>query len=354
MKEIILLPRYFKDGASSRIRTYNHLDLFKKLGKVKVFQFHHKKYIKLLYEQNRRDLFLLFFSVLKRIKTIFVIKNNSFIYVEKEFFPQSIFILEFLALKLLKFKGCKIFIDFDDATFVSASINFLSKIFISPKYNYLCKKADEVTVGSTELFKWAQKYNKNITKISSSPQISSIIARKDNSNKKLSVGWIGTPNTQKYIKEVVFNLPREIKEDMFEFKLMGTNFKTNLSNKIKLYKWSLENEIEFLNDIDIGLMPIAFRNFEKYKSAYKIFQYMASYTVPIASSWGENSYIIKNGFSGFLFKEIDQLISYLKLLNEDRYLLEKIKLNAFKEYNNKYALEIQDQKLKHLIEKYAS
>jgi glycosyltransferase involved in cell wall biosynthesis len=69
---------------------------------------------------------------------------------------------------------------------------------------------------------------------------------------------------------------------------------------MELREWSEASEIADVQAMDIGIMPLLDRPFERGKSGYKLIQYMACGLPVVASPVGVNSEIVAEGLNGFL------------------------------------------------------
>ena len=70
-------------------------------------------------------------------------------------------------------------------------------------------------------------------------------------------------------------------------------------------KWQLEREIQDLQRLDMGLMPVPDGTWEKGKVGFKAIQYSALGIVPVASSVGAGPDVVKDGQTGIVVGNTD-------------------------------------------------
>jgi glycosyltransferase involved in cell wall biosynthesis len=98
-------------------------------------------------------------------------------------------------------------------------------------------------------------------------------------NDFITIGWIGSKSTSVNIiniLEVIRNTYRL--NPKIKFRLMGFdgNLKSQLDlPNVELYNWSAKEELFFLSEIDLGIMPLEDTPFNRGKCGFKLIQYMA-------------------------------------------------------------------------------
>ncbi len=122
-----------------------------------------------------------------------------------------------------------------------------------------------------------------------------------NEKKMVTLGWIGSTGNYFLLDEILPEIEKVSKE--FEIELLvvgGEPFERNTTFPIRFKQWSLANEIENLNEIDLGLMPLVNNEISKGKAGFKLIQYMALGIVSVASSITVNEEIIPSDQHGYL------------------------------------------------------
>lgn len=256
-----------------------------------------------------------------------------------------------LALFLRFIYKFKIVFDFDDAIF---HVNFMTK-----RVDKFIKSCNMVVVGSHYLLNYAEKLNKNSYLIPTSLDLQHKYASKKEQShfggRPIRIGWIGSFYNVKYLNLLVEPLKNLVKKYPLELIIIGPDKKFDIpfdkAIKINHIVWNAKTEISDLLKIDIGVMPLFDSKFERGKCAFKAIQYMALGIPTVASSIGENNYLIKNWDNGFLAgnsKEWQERIEEI-ILNLD--LRNKFSLNAKKRIMDNYSLNKNSLKLLNIINK---
>lgn len=163
--------------------------------------------------------------------------------------------------------------------------------------------------------------------------------KKYSKKEQIVFGWIGGNHNQKLI-DIVIPALNEISKihNIKLFVISGSPYthpkaEFDIENK----KWSLENEVEDLRRIDIGLMPLNNTNEDKGKAGFKLIQYMGLGIVSIASDVTINSEIIPNEDFGFKVSHDEEWTDKMKLVIEQNDVFSTIGSNARKQVIEHYS-----------------
>ncbi len=88
--------------------------------------------------------------------------------------------------------------------------------------------------------------------------------------------------------------------------------------------WTMDREIDYLQNADIGLMPLHDSPRARGKCAFKALQYMAVGVAPVISPVGMNAEVIEDGVNGFLADTPAEWREKLTLLIQDAALRERM------------------------------
>jgi len=337
--KIILFSKYGKLGASSRIRSYQYLPYIEKSGiLIDIFPLFSDAYLNILYNRGKRSKLYIINSYFKRLINLFNIKRYDLIWIEKELFPYMPPIFE----RIFKTLNLTYILDYDDAVFHNYDLNknFFIKFLLKDKIKIIMKNAKLVIVGNEYLANYARKAGaKNILLLPSSIDLNKYTYSDKFNINNFKIGWIGTPMTFKYINPILEIILEFCKNYNSKLILIGANSEYFNSNYIEYKKWYENREIEYIKDIDVGLMPLFDTPWERGKCGYKLLQYMACGRPVIASPVGINNEIIIHGINGFLVKNVEDWYKYLLILYNNINLRKKMGKIGRKLVEEKFSLE---------------
>jgi glycosyltransferase involved in cell wall biosynthesis len=251
--------------------------------------------------------------------------------------------------KQLKKTGKKIIFDFDDAIWLPNISNSNRKYtwMKSPsKTLEIISLSDIIIAGNRYLADYGKKYNTHVHCIPTTIDTQYHKSRSTSTSEKTCIGWTGSHTTIQHFNYAIPFL-KELKAkygDKIYFKVIGDEKYTNQELKIQGEKWDLDDEIERLSKIDIGIMPLPDNDWSKGKCGLKGLQYMALEIPCVMSPVGVNTEIISDGVNGFLAKDNKEWIEKISLLIENQDLRNKIGLEARKTVEEKYSVNSQKEK----------
>lgn len=247
-------------------------------------------------------------------------------------------------------EGVKVIFDFDDSIWIpniSPANKRLEWLKNYAKTREIIELSDMIFAGNRYLADYAEKYNDDVhvipTTIDTDYHKGDVNKRERN---KFCIGWTGTNTT---IQHFEYALPvlKRIKEkfkDKVYFKLIGETNYYNEQLKLKGVKWNVSSEIEDLQEIDIGIMPLPDDKWTKGKCGFKGLQYMALEIPTIMSPVGVNTEIITDGENGFLARTEDEWFDKLSLLIESKELRAQFGKAGRKTVIEKYAVDSNKEK----------
>jgi hypothetical protein len=128
--KILMLTRYSRLGASSRLRFYQYLPYLNELGwTITIEPLLEDNYIADLYNNRSRDYRLIFTSYWRRLKVLTTSSRYDILWIEKELFPMLPSWFE----ELLGIFKIPYVVDFDDAIFHNYD-SYYPVIHIRPLY----------------------------------------------------------------------------------------------------------------------------------------------------------------------------------------------------------------------------
>lgn len=158
------------------------------------------------------------------------------------------------------------------------------------------------------------------------------------------VGWMGTSSNLFFIGDVLQGLRPALESDPALI-ISNKEYRGRGSDLVRYEDWSGEREVEQLQSIDIGLMPLTDDEYTRGKCGFKLLQYMACGAVPVASAVGFNREIIEDGIDGFLVSSPEQWHEKVSLLKSDADLRERMRNAAREKVVTKFSLKTASEKL---------
>lgn len=346
--KVLYLTKYSKWGPSSRYRVYQYLDYFKKEGiKYTICPLFKGRYFKILFCLSgiRRLTQKIIYSSLrlgKRIIDLRYVIGHDLIVVEREIYPYLPPILEYF----VKFLNKNLIVEFDDAIFLTLGHGY--------KLPRIIRLAKHVIVGNDYLKKYTLRYNKNVTIIPTAIDTEKYHIKERRRGKEVIIGWIGLPYNLSYLiwLERVFKILS--KRYQIVLKVISARELKMEGVKVINRRWNLETEIDELQSLDIGIMPLPDSEWTRGKCGLKILQYMGVGIPVVASPVGVNSAIIQDGVNGFLASSEKEWIEKLSLLIEDEELCKKLGKRGREKVEKYYSLKVIAPRLKTILEKVYS
>lgn len=314
--KVLLLSRYADLGASSRVRYLQYLPEFRKRGwRVTVHPLFSNKYIHALYSDKSR-----IWEVLKgyvgRLIALKKAREFDVLIIEKELFPYLPAWFE----RILHLINIPYVVDYDDAQFhrYDMSSNIIVQVLLRHKIDTVMKNAAVVIAGNTYLAERARNAGAQLVEI-----IPTVVDTdryvpvvKEGGDIPI-VGWIGTPQTSRYLIPLLPIFEKLQHEAKVRFIAIGARAEDFLGTPVEAWPWYESSEVSSIQQFDIGIMPLTDSPWERGKCGYKLIQCMACAKPVVASPVGVNAEIVEAGVNGYLAEASDDWARYLRMLLSD-------------------------------------
>jgi glycosyltransferase involved in cell wall biosynthesis len=345
---ILLLTRYGRLGASSRLRTYQYLPYFKTHNiEVTLAPFFDDVYLEGLYsgERSIKKIIKWYF---RRLRAMLSANRYDLIWVEKELLP---WLPASIELNLLPRK-IPMVVDYDDAIFhrYDQQSNTIIRAILGNKIDAVMRRANLVVAGNEYIAQHAR--NAGASRVEILPTVVDIERYKNLPHKQdstLTIGWIGSPSTANYLNLVAKALLKTTRN--WPVKVVVVGIETNQIGDlpVEAVLWHEETEVAEIQRMDIGIMPLPDKPWEWGKCGYKLIQYMACGKPVVASPIGVNSTIVKHGVNGFLAGNEDEWVEALNTLCGNPVLRQQFGIKGREQVECDYSLQMAAPKLVALL-----
>jgi len=233
------------------------------------------------------------------------LKSKKYDYVWLQRKPLSLFFVALIASR------SRLLYDYDDALYARESyIEGLPKKPIQPgskqsisRLNSLLKRTTLVFAGSDALVNYARQFKFDGTFLvpTAFNKVHALPERDSCANDRVTFGWIGH-NLNLFFLSLIDDAAAalQVRYPTVRFSVMSGKAPQGLKTRWDFVPWSQEAEGEWLNMIDIGMMPLVDDEWSRGKCAFKLLQYMAHGKPVIASAVGANCAAVIDGVSGYL------------------------------------------------------
>lgn len=161
---------------------------------------------------------------------------------------------------------------------------------------------------------------------------------------QLIIGWIGSPSTQKYLIAIYPSLLAACSKYKAKLLLIGASIDVKEKLKgidVEVIPWSEDNEVSYIQKMDIGIMPLNDGPWEKGKCGYKLIQYMACGVAVVASPIGVNYQLVVDNNAGLVASTLSNWRQSLFTLLKSPTLRHNFGQNGRQSVLSKYTLQAQ-------------
>lgn len=350
---LLVLSRYTRLGASSRIRFYQYFpDLVADGWDITVAPLLGDSYLTNLYKGAPRSWADVVKSYGYRVARLLGSNRFDIIWIEKELFP---WVPGWAEAMLAKF-NLPYIIDYDDDIFVSYQNvrNPIVRAVLTQKRASIFRHAVLIVAGNEFLVEHAREAG--ATSVEYLPTVVDLdhYPIKPRAEEKIfTIGWIGSPMTSHYLQGVHAALVEFCRRRNARLRLIGSGPYELSDVPIEVLPWSEETEAEDIRSFDVGIMPLIDGPWERGKCSYKLIQYMASSIPVIASPVGVNRTIVEHGVNGFLADSSEDWCAALEKLWQNPELRAQMGAAGREKVENELCLQVTAPRLVSLLNRVA-
>jgi glycosyltransferase involved in cell wall biosynthesis len=348
MTNVLLLTRYERLGASSRVRFLQFLPALEQQGfTFDVQPLLDNAYVRSLYGGPPVGGGSLVRSYARRFRALARRMRYDLIWLEKEALPWFPTWLE-----IARLQGLPYVVDYDDAWFHRYVNHWLSPL-LGHKIDAVMRVAHTVVAGNDYLARRARQAGARQVEIVPTAidleryRDLPVVPRTDG----VTVGWIGIPLNAHYL---TIAGPALRVVDQLKLHVVGAPVPGELAGiPAESFAWSEDSEIARISAFDIGIMPLHDTPWERGKCAYKLLQVMAAGKPVIASPVGANAQVVRHGVNGFLADTTEEWTNALRTLASDPALRQRMGAEARRTVQDRYSAAIVAPRLAAILQQAA-
>ena len=347
---VLLLTRYERLGASSRIRFLQFLPALEREGfAFDVRPLLDNAYVASLYGGPKVGAGNIIRAYARRFAALRRRMKYDLIWLEKEALPWLPTWME-----IARLEGMPYVADYDDAWFHRYENQWLAPL-VGNKIDAVMQVAHTVVAGNDYLARRARHVGARHVEIV--PTAIDLDRYRDlpatRSGKGLSIGWIGIPLNVHYLGMIEPAVRAALKTVPLELHVVGAPVPAEFEGiPAESFAWAEATEISRIAQFDVGVMPLHDTPWERGKCAYKLLQAMAAGKPVIASPVGANRQVVRHGVNGFLAETTEEWTEALRKL-ADPALRQRMGIEARKTVEEQYSTAIVTPRLAEILRKAA-
>ncbi|MGA9583475.1 MAG: glycosyltransferase family 4 protein [Allosphingosinicella sp.] len=346
---ILALTKYAGLAASTRQRFVQYIPYLREHGiEVEILPLLPNSHLEALNLGRRRGLGAPI-AYMKRLAALLTRRDYDLLWVHFELFPYMPGWTE----RLAGWRGKPVVYDYDDANFhvYDSNRNAMVRRFLGGKLGPVLSRAAAVVCGNRYIEAYAERFCPNTIIIPTVVDTDVYLPAGPGSAQPAAplVGWVGSPTTWLNVEPLIPTIVDTLSPFGGRFRAVGPGSAATALPGIELVEWSEASEVGELQRLDIGIMPLLDRPFQKGKCGYKLIQYMACGVPVIASPVGVNSEIVTHGENGFLASTEEEWAEALRRLLSDAGLRRRMGEAGRRRVEQRYSLRVQQPRLLELF-----
>jgi len=241
-----------------------------------------------------------------------------------------------------------IILDVDDAVWIRDGSELSSA-------RRIAKRSQVVIAGNSYIAEWYAQYCRNVFITPTAVDTEKYVPGNRHTRNDITFGWIGTSHNLRYLSRLEWPLARFFEKHPSSKLLIVSDKKPDfmqLSDKnFRYIPWSAETEVEMIQEMDVGLMPLDDTPWSRGKCAFKMLQYMSCGKPVIVSPVGMNVEVLAKGDIGLSAVTPENWLSGLVAMQEETSMRMKMGKNARKVVVENYSLQVVTPCIANIIKK---
>ncbi len=353
MTDVLLLTRYERLGASSRIRFLQFLPALERAGfTFDVQPLLDNSYVRSLYGGPPAGVLNILRAYARRYRALMRRRQYDVVWLEKEALPWLPTWLE-----IARLEGIPYVVDYDDAWFHRYENHWLSPL-LGHKIDAVMRVAHTVVAGNDYLARRARQAGaRHVEIVPTAIDLERYpgLPAAAPPSQPMCVGWIGILLNAHYLTIVEPALRAVAASAAVKLHVVGAPVPPLLSGiPAESFPWTEDGEVDRISAFDIGIMPLHDTPWERGKCAYKLLQVMAAGKPVIASPVGANIQVVQHGINGFLADTTAEWADALRTLAADPDLRRRMGVEARRTVEQQYSTALIAPRLAAILNKAAA
>jgi glycosyltransferase involved in cell wall biosynthesis len=287
---VLFLNKYTAGGPSSRYRVLQFLPFLDARGvQYTVHALHDDHYLAARYAGAKTSPLYLARRTISRFTVLTTAPRYDLVFIQKEMFPHLIDVPEWF----LSRAGVRYVVDLDDAIQLMYSGGVMAR-----KIPRVLSRASLILAGNRYLEAYARQYNEHVLffpTVVDTDRFYPRIPRDSAEPAPITIGWMGTPETVKYLEAITPALDQAARQADMSLLVVGAKAPVTRGLAATSRSWSEAAEAGDLRAMDIGVMPLADDEWSKGKCALKLIQYMSAGVASVTSPQGSAVEFVRDG-----------------------------------------------------------
>ncbi len=321
---LLLLARFGRVGASSRMRSYQYQPWFESAGiECTLSPFFSDDMLVRKYKAGSYGVVKLLGAYWQRCKRLMSARQFDLVWIEKEALPWWPNWVERWLLRDVPYV-----IDLDDAIFHNYDLHrsaLVRRVF-GRRLDRLLKSAKLVVAGNAYLE--ARAVAAGAQRVELVPTVIDLARYSPRLAYPVTdtprVVWIGSPSTLQYLRACAVPLMDLAQRIPFTLRVIGGGNLILPGVDVEPVLWALGTETVRIAECEVGIMPLSDSPWEQGKCAYKLIQYMAAGLPTVSSPIGANLHVVVEGKTGLFANTPEEWIDQLEVLLRDAALRKRL------------------------------
>lgn len=227
-------------------------------------------------------------------------------------------------------------LDVDDSIWLNTPDSLKTTIAVA-------KSAAKIIVGNQYLADWFSTHNKNITIAATAIDTARFCPIGRDGSQPFTIGWTGTSSNFEYLFLIRDALAAFLSQAPDARVLIVSDKKPALHlphHRVEFLPWTASSEAGTIQQMDVGLMPLADNAWTRGKCSFKMLQYMACGRPVVVSPVGMNNEILAKGSVGFGATSLTDWVDALTQLYWNRSMGEAMGRNGRLVVEREYSTQV--------------